>query len=196
MKALMMDWGERLVLLALFGLFAFANLRSGDPVNMGILVGEAATAFFVLTRRQAISITERPMDWVLAFAGTLLPLLIRPGGEALVGWPAGVLITGGTVVALAAKLSLNRRFGIAPANRGVQSGWAYALVRHPMYLGYMIAQVGYILHNASAWNLGLYALAWCFQVMRITLEERHLMLDEAYRDYAGRVKSRLIPGVY
>ena len=196
MKDFMMDWGERLVLLALFALFAASNLRSGDPIDMAILVLETATAFFVLTRRKSVSISQSPTDWILAFGGTLLPLLVRPGGEPILGAMAGVLIAVGTLVAVAAKLSLNRRFGIAPANRGVQAGWAYALVRHPMYLGYMIAQIGYLLHNPSLANVGLYAFGWALQVARIICEERHLMQDDAYRDYAGRVRHRLVPGVY
>ena len=196
MKDLVMDWGERLVLLALFAMFAAANLGSGDPIDVAILVVETATAFFVLTRRKSISISQSPTDWTLAFGGTLLPLLVRPGGEPLLGAAPGVLIAVGTVVAMAAKLSLNRRFGIAPANRGVQAGWAYALVRHPMYLGYMIAQTGYLLHNPSLRNAGIYAFGWACQVARIACEERHLMQDVAYRDYASRVRRRLVPGVY
>jgi protein-S-isoprenylcysteine O-methyltransferase Ste14 len=196
MKNLVMDWGERLILVILFALFAMTNLRSGDAINAIILLGEALTIYFVLTRRQAISITERPMDWLLAFAGTLLPMVGRPGGEAVGGWLAGVLLIGGTALALAAKLSLNRRFGIAPANRGVQADWVYALVRHPMYLGYIIAQVGYLLHNPTPRNVVVYGLAWMFQLARIAREERHLMQDPAYQSYAGRVRHRLVPGVY
>jgi protein-S-isoprenylcysteine O-methyltransferase Ste14 len=197
MKDLVMDWGERLVLVALFLLFAAVNLRAGDPIDTLIVVGEAATAYFVLTRRRAISITERPMDWLLAFAGTLMPLLSRPGGAPLIIAPVAVtLLMLGTLTALAAKLSLNRRFGIAPANRGVQDGWAYSLVRHPMYLGYIIAQIGYLLYNPSLRNLAVYGLAWACQFARIVCEERHLMQDAAYRDYASQVRRRLIPGVY
>jgi protein-S-isoprenylcysteine O-methyltransferase Ste14 len=87
-------------------------------------------------------------------------------------------------------------FGIAPANRGVQAGWAYAVVRHPMYLGYMIMQLGYLMHNPSPRNLAVYGIAWMFQVARIEREERHLLRDAAYQHYAGRVRRRLVPGVY
>ena len=196
MKDAIIDWGERLVLLALFAMFVIANIRSGDLTNDIIIVGEAFTAFFVVTRRRAISMSENPMDWALAFCGTLLPLMIRPGGESLGGWLGGVLMTGGAVMAVGAKLSLNRRFGIAPANRGVQVGWAYAVVRHPMYLGYMITQLGYLVHNPSPQNLAVCGLAWLFQIARIEREERHLMLDSAYQAYANRVRRRLVPGVY
>jgi protein-S-isoprenylcysteine O-methyltransferase Ste14 len=196
MKDIVFDWGERIILAALFVLFAVSNLASPDFANLVILVGEAMTIYFVLTRRRALSITENPVDWLLAFAGTFAPLLARPGGAPVAEGAATALLVVGTLVALAAKLSLNRRFGIAPANRGVQSSWTYALVRHPMYLGYMIAQVGYLLHNPTAWNLGLYAAAWVLQLARIAREERHLMQDSDYRDYAGRVRHRLVPGLY
>ena len=196
MKDMVFDWGERIILISLFVLFAASNLASRDLTNTIILVGEAMTAFFVLTRRRALSISEHPTDWLLAFAGTFAPLLVRPGGEPLAGGLATALVAGGALFAVAAKLSLNRRFGIAPANRGVQASWTYALVRHPMYLGYMVAQVGYLLHNPTAWNLALYAGAWMLQLARIAREERHLMQDSAYRNYAARVRHRLLPGVY
>lgn len=196
MKDIVFDWGERIILISLFLMFATSNLASRELGNMIILVGEAMTAYFVLTRRRALSITEKPVDWLLAFAGTFAPLLARPGGEPLADGVATGLLVVGTLIALAAKLSLNRRFGIAPANRGVQASWTYALIRHPMYLGYMVAQAGYLLHNPTIWNLTLYAAAWMLQLARIAREERHLMQDSAYRDYAARVRHRLVPGLY
>ena len=44
--------------------------------------------------------------------------------------------------AMAAKFSLARSFGLAPANRGVKSRGAYAFLRHPMYLGYVVEWIG------------------------------------------------------
>jgi protein-S-isoprenylcysteine O-methyltransferase Ste14 len=190
------DWAERALLLLLFVLFAASNLRSEDWINWAFIVMEALTAWFVLTRRRAVSISEHPVDWAVALGGTLLPLLARPGGEAGATWTASVLVIAGTAVAVFAKLSLNRRFGIAPANRGVQTTLAYAVVRHPMYAGYVVAQVGYLLHNPDLRNLLLYLGCWSFQLARITLEERHLMKDPDYRSYADGVRFRLLPGVY
>lgn len=196
MKDIVLDWGERAILLLLFAMFLMANISSGDAYNYILIVAEALTAWFVLTRRKAITITEKPMDWLLGFGGTFLPLLIRPGGEALLGWPAAVLMVVGTTISIAAKFSLNRRFGIAPANRGVQANWAYAVIRHPMYAGYMLAQIGFLLHNPTLTNLAIYAVAWSLQLARIQREEQHLLQDDAYRAYAERVRFRLAPGIY
>lgn len=196
MKDLILDWGERAILLLMFGMFVIANIQSGDAYNYILIVAEALTAFFVLTRRKAFSITEKPLDWFLGLAGTFFPLLVRPGGEALLGWPAALLMIVGTVISICAKFSLNRRFGIAPANRGVQANWAYAVIRHPMYAGYVLAQIGFLLHNPTLNNVVIYAIAWGLQLARIQREENHLLQDDAYRTYAQRVRFRLVPGVY
>lgn len=196
MKDRTIDWGERLVLLLLFVLFVTANIRSNDLVNLLLIAVEGLTMYFVLTRRTAISVSQNPADWALALVGTTFPMLARPGGEALVGWPVTVLMAAGLFIAVSAKLSLNRRFGIAPANRGVQDSLAYAFVRHPMYLGYMVAQAGYLLHNPTRWNLAIYVMAWALQIGRIWREERHLMADPAYQVYAARVRYRLAPGLF
>lgn len=191
-----LDWSERLLVVALFAVFALDNYRSHDVANWLLIALEAVSVGFVLTRRHAISVSEAPVDWALAIGATCFTLLLRPGGEPLIAGLPPLLITLGAFVAVAAKMSLNRRFGIAPANRGVQSGWAYSLVRHPMYLGYVIAHIGYVMHNPTAQNLAVILTTWVLLVLRIGREERLLMEDGDYRVYAGRVKSRLVPGLY
>jgi protein-S-isoprenylcysteine O-methyltransferase Ste14 len=195
------DWGERLVLLMLFATFALANFRTEDALNWAMVAMEGATAFLVLIRRRAISVSESPSDWALAFAGTMFPLLMRPvvGGEELFAGAAVVatgLIAVGASISFMAKLSLNRRMAIAPANRGVQARWAYAVIRHPMYAGYIVAQVGYLIHNPTWTNVAIYLCSWALQGVRIVREERHLSLDQAYRAYSERVRFRLVPGVF
>jgi protein-S-isoprenylcysteine O-methyltransferase Ste14 len=196
MKDILTDWGERLIIILLFAGFAVGNVRSGDWTNYLLVLLEAVSVVLILIRRRAISVSERPLDWALAVAGTMAPLLIRPGGEALAGWLATGLVIVGTAISFAAKISLNRRFAMTPANRGVQAGFAYALVRHPMYLGYIIAQAGYLMHNPTVRNAFVYAAAWSLQLARIRREESHLLEDPDYRAYASRVRYRLVPGLF
>lgn len=196
MRDLTLDWGERMLVLLLFLAFAVSNIRSGDWTNYLLVATEAVSLIFILIRRRALSVSQSPFDWTLAISGTMAPLLIRPGGEALGGYLAAAMIVIGTALSVGAKISLNRRFGLTPANRGVQADWAYALVRHPMYLGYIIAQAGYLLHNPTISNALIYVVGWGLQVARVWREERHLLQDEAYRAYATRVRFRLIPGVF
>ncbi len=196
MRDVVIDWGERLLLLTLFAAFAVANIRTGDWVNWTLVGLEGLTAFFVLIRRKALSVTEIPLDWALAISASMLPLLARPEDTLTSGLLSGSFVVVGTMISVGAKLSLNRRFGMAPANRGVQANWIYRVVRHPMYLGYIVCQLGYLMHNPTIRNFCVFSLAWLLQIARLSREERHLMLDPEYRAYASRTRFRLFPGIF
>ena len=77
----------------------------------------------------------------------------------------------------------------------MKSGGLYKVVRHPMYMGYIISHVGYLLVYASLWNFAVLGLAWVLLWMRTDEEEKVLGSDPAYREYAANVRSRLLPGV-
>jgi protein-S-isoprenylcysteine O-methyltransferase Ste14 len=192
----LLDICERFAAVLMFAAFCASNLHSHHWQNMIILVSEVLTVVFILTRRSTDAVSQHSVDWALAFAGTMAPWLARPGAEPL-SQTAGVgLLLAGTVVAIAAKFSLNRSFGLAPANRGVQRSGAYVFVRHPMYLGYFLAQAGFLLLNPTLRNLAVYAAAWTIQIARLLREERWLLADPLYRDYAKRVRFRLVPGAF
>jgi protein-S-isoprenylcysteine O-methyltransferase Ste14 len=65
-----------------------------------------------------------------------------------------------------------------------------------MYAGYTLNHVGVLLAMPSLLNCALYAAAFLLQIVRITREECVLMRDPAYRDFAARVRFRLLPGVF
>jgi len=73
----------------------------------------------------------------------------------------------------------------------------YRIVRHPGYAGNMVALPGIVLALSSLWTLLPAAVALIIAVIRTVLEDRTLQ-DElpGYRDYARRVRYRLIPGIY
>ncbi|CAN0500048.1 unnamed protein product [Phaeothamnion confervicola] len=102
----------------------------------------------------------------------------------------------GFAVSLGAKLSLRRSFGVVAANRGIKKSGLYAVVRHPMYLGYFLTNGGMILLNPSLWNAALLAAWTACQIYRIHAEERMLMQDADYRGHAEKVRFRLLPFVY
>ena len=106
------------------------------------------------------------------------------------------VMLGGLTIQIAAKAALWRSFGIAPANRGVRTGGLYRVIRHPMYAGYALAHAGFVLAYPSPANALLYAGAFLIQVARLLREERLLNRDRCYRDYAARVRYRLIPKLF
>jgi len=111
-------------------------------------------------------------------------------------WAGGSWQIAGIVLQLFAKLSLGRSFGLLPANRGVVSTGAYRFVRHPIYAGYLLSEIGFLLTNFSTRNLITIGVWMLLQIGRISLEEHLLSEDEHYRAYKSQVRYRLIPGVF
>ena len=72
----------------------------------------------------------------------------------------------------------------------------YHLVRHPLYLAYVLQDIGYNLHEWSAGTLILVAAGWASMIYRIRAEERVLSHDASWASFAARVRYRLVPGVW
>lgn len=118
-----------------------------------------------------------------------------PGEPA---WPdAGlVLVTLAAFLSLASLLTLGRWFGVRPALRGLATQGPYRLVRHPMYLAYVLADIGY---NLQEWNYGTVLLVlagWASLRYRIRAEERVLFQHAGWPAYAATVRRRLVPGLW
>jgi len=79
------------------------------------------------------------------------------------------------------------------AHRVISTG-PYAYVRHPMYAGALLINIGAPLLLGSWWGLVVGALFTALIGVRAVLEERMLKAElEGYADYAGRVRYRLVP---
>lgn len=192
------DMVERAFLLALFGYFIMRMLPSIEinPYNLLIILAEAFTAFLVLVRRPGAPVGDKRV-WAAAAAGTALPLLILPAGPSIVPLGLGAALVGmGLVISLAAKMVLARSFGMVAANRGVKLDGPYRWVRHPMYLGYLVTHVGFLLTHLTLWNAAIYTVTWLAMALRIQAEEACLSLDPAYRAYCAKARWKLIPGWY
>ena len=83
-----------------------------------------------------------------------------------------------------------------PANRGVKTRGLYRVVRHPIYAGYTLTHIGFLLGFPSPQNALLYAGIFAIEVTRLMREEAVLNRDPAYVDYVARVRYRLLPGVF
>ena len=157
----------------------------------------------------AIALTRRPPEAqdrslaagaavVVAYAypyGQLAYLRWVPGEPA---WPTGglVLVTLAACLSFASLSTIGRWFGVRPALRGLATTGPYRLVRHPMYLAYVVADIGY---NLQEWNVGtvLMVLAgWLSILYRIRAEEQVLARDPHWPAYAALVRSRLVPGLW
>ena len=107
-----------------------------------------------------------------------------------------VLVTFGAVLSFVSLLTLGKRFGVRPALRGLTTRGPYRFVRHPMYLAYMIGDIGY---NLQEWNFGtilLSLIGWASLLYRIQAEERIISKDGGWSHYAADVPYRLAPGLW
>ncbi len=73
----------------------------------------------------------------------------------------------------------------------------YAIVRHPMYIGALVMLVGVPLALGSWWGLFAIVPMTLVIVWRLLDEERFLAKNLAgYKEYQGKVKSRLLPLIW
>lgn len=156
----------------------------------------------------------KPWDKVLApllAVSMSFPLFIVAGLDHRYGWspvfPSWLSIVGLIIIALGYAfggwaLVENRFFsGVVriQTERGhvVCDSGPYRIVRHPGYAGNILPLPGIVLALGSVWTLIPAAVALTIAVVRTALEDRTLQEElPGYREYAHRVRYRLIPGIY
>ncbi|MBP0634424.1 isoprenylcysteine carboxylmethyltransferase family protein [Cupriavidus sp. AcVe19-6a] len=184
-------------------LFAYAAVRQwlADPSRITLLLLVIASCLTV-----GLSLFVRvpkKRDWnpitVLCSLGAsyyFLGIQLAPGQHLVPEIVGACLQLVGITWQIYAKLTLRFSFGILPANRGIVSHGAYRFVRHPIYLGYLIADVGFLLTNFGLQNLLVYTGLYALQAVRINREEALLSDDPEYREYREKVRFRAVPGIY
>jgi protein-S-isoprenylcysteine O-methyltransferase Ste14 len=196
------DFAARYFIVVLFGLVC-QNLfdefqRTGHLTGLLFLASESLVVVFTLLRRRASIVDSSAVAATVTMMSTMSPWLLRARGAAPLlpdAVTAAVTIMGACVIVIA-KLRLGRSFGLMPANRGVIVRGPYNVVRHPIYTGYLITHVAFLLAHPELLNVLVIALGDCALVIRALMEERVLRGDAEYRNYCSRVSWHLVPGVF
>ena len=151
---------------------------------------------------------RRLVGWLM-LSGVAVVLIAgldeRFGWSPAFGWPvkllALALLLGG--YALSSYALIENRFFSSEvriqAERGhhVVSSGPYGLLRHPGYTGGLLTYLATPLLLDAPWAFLPTALVIALTVVRTALEDRTLQAELAgYREYAGRVRYRLLPGVW
>jgi protein-S-isoprenylcysteine O-methyltransferase Ste14 len=173
-------------------------LRTGRVTGLLLLVSEALVIVLTVIRRPA-HIVDRSVRAAMVTAISVMgpPLLLPSDAGGLV---PDVVTAAASALGLAfvvlGKLTLGRSFGLVPANRGVVIRGPYALVRHPIYSGYLITHFAFLIAHPSWWNFVVIGIADTALILRALIEERVLNGDAEYQAYCRRVEWHLVPGVF
>jgi protein-S-isoprenylcysteine O-methyltransferase Ste14 len=196
------DSAARAIVIALFTVMAVRIgadfMTTGRVTGLLLLASEALVVVLTVFRRMPALVDRTVRARVLTAVSMLGPPLVRPSGvEGIAPELATVAVSAaGLVLVIAGKLSLGRSFGLMPANRGVVSTGLYRLVRHPIYLGYLITHYAFVAANATMWNAIILVTADLALMARAVCEEKTLARDADYRAYQQVVRWRVVPGVF
>jgi protein-S-isoprenylcysteine O-methyltransferase Ste14 len=190
--------------VAAFGAALFARagleyyLRTHSLIGGAFFAEEMWIVVAYLVRRPARVVSQRPLDWLLAFGGTFGGVLLRPSGAhphwgVVAGFDLQMI---GLTICVLSFLALGRSFGFAAADRGLVQRGPYLFVRHPIYASYFFLQIGYLLQSLSVQNALIIAFICSCNVGRAVVEERLLVTSSRYEEYRLRVPWRLMPGVW
>lgn len=194
-----MEIAGRLLFLFLFSQFAYKFwndfLLHHRLSDLLILIKESLVVIFVAFRHFPKTVSLQPHEWVITLLATCTTPVFLPHGteDNLFGLSIQFL---GLLVTLGGVISINRSFGLVPANRGVKTGGLYRLVRHPIYMGYLLSNTGFFISHAALPNMAVFAAFVIFMSARILLEEKHLLADAEYQAYVKRVRWRLVPYIW
>jgi protein-S-isoprenylcysteine O-methyltransferase Ste14 len=210
------DWG-RIVMVpisVILGGLALVRLVSlltaeGDSVSgvaLAAVTGVLTAAFYVLIvraylRRGAASATSRvrfalvagPVATFLPFA---LPFVGSGGRTSTLLILGDVLLVVGFAYSIWAVRCLDRSLSVVPQARTLVQHGPYATVRHPLYLGELVAMLGLALTLGGPWPLVLWTVLVSLQGYRAVQEERLLRANlPEYADYQTRT-ARIVPGLF
>jgi len=196
------EHASRVVVASLFLILAWRIgadfLETRRITGLLLLASEALVALLTIVRRRAVMV-DRSWDARLITAISLVgPPLVRPSASfaLLPDAQAAILSAFGLLIIVAGKISLGRSFGVVPANRGIVCRGIYRLVRHPIYIGYLLTHGAFVLSHVDPWNVCMVVTSDAMLLVRAVYEERTLRRDPEYVSYCSRVRWRMVPGVF
>ncbi len=165
---------------------------------------------WILNMRGKTPSVVKPWDKIIYLFIIFIPLLMIVAGlDARFGWSSIPLLLQvfGAVMFLSGNIlggwalfqnvpSLTTQVGIEKKMKICTTG-PYAYVRHPMYIGQIISYLGTPLVLGSYLALIPGLIITSLFITRTILEDRDLQAEvPAYREYAKKVRFKLVPGIW
>ncbi len=163
----------------------------------------------VLERRMKTSEKEATQQRVVAILIiSVLAIFMIPSFDKRFGWseiPVWLVLVGDTMMLLGYLFMIYvmkvnsfaaRTIEVEQNQRVIDSG-PYALVRHPMYAGFLLMYVATPIALGSWWAFLAVAVVPIALIFRIINEEMVLHRDlDGYGEYTLRIRWRLVPGIW
>lgn len=152
-------------------------------IEVPYLLGLLIQIWFVLTRPSAISADIRVSTIAVVVLSVLVPhaYTYAPPVPLTRAWIVTALGCGSALLFLWSAITLGRCFSVLPAARHVVTGGPYRYCGHPIYLSYVLLDLGLVL-ALTGWEWGL---VWVVEVSifrwRAILEER--LFHREFPDY-------------
>jgi protein-S-isoprenylcysteine O-methyltransferase Ste14 len=203
-RSLFADWSEVASRVLVGGLFLALAwrlgedfLQTGRPTDLLLIVGESLVVILTCLRRPAKTVDRRLIVRIVTTASMMSPFLIQPaqGAGVIPEATAALMAAFGLVIVVAGKISLGWSFGLLPANRGIIDHGLYRIIRHPIYLGYLMTHGAFLAAHPTMWNVSVLLAGDVALIVRAFFEEQTLSRDPKYVRYCKTVKWRLVPGV-
>jgi len=166
-------------------MFLFAAVAAFKWQSTGLIfyalvtLRDVAASWFLLTRNQTLQKSRFGFQDVLAYVSSSMPLMYFSHAEGTpfsLSVTASVLAIVGFVLSTLSLFELGSSFGVSPANRGYIKTGIYRFIKHPMYTGYAIGEVGLALLNPL--NVLVFALSTTLYWLRTRYEKLALSIPK------------------
>lgn len=196
-----LNWPEAWILTSIYGLFVMAFMAWGF-----VFVPD------LMRERGQMAGNAKRWDKIinLAFTASFVAVLIVAGLDARHSWSdlhiivqavgiLGIVLAGVIILLTLMSNTFLSRWARIQDDRGhgVVSQGPYQFVRHPMYEAIILFILCTPFELDSPWSLIPAALGALIYVARTSKEDQMLQDElDGYREYAGTVRYRLLPGVW
>lgn len=171
------DYGKYLgsLVMASFGVIAIMRWQQTNLIFFLLLAFRDFIAAYFFLRRNPSQVKSNLLQSAVAYVSSFMTLVYLPQMEnvskELLMASDLLSIVGFAIVALAT-IELGTSMGVSPANRGIVRSGVYKFIKHPMYAGYVVSEIGMVLVNPI--NVFIFIVSAGLYLRRLIWENRIL----------------------